>query len=102
MSDKAINPQGKTLVFAYVKAKEGKADELQALLSAAIKNANSDNEPYTLTYRAGRFGDVFRLVEEYDESIGGIEEHKKQEPFQNLLKSGIVADVAIEHFTEFV
>lgn len=81
--------------------------------------------------------DEFRLFEEYDQDIGGIEEHsasradtppspssspsprpspairstscslrstetpaEAQEPFQNLLKSGLVADVKIDFFQE--
>ncbi|GAA6036082.1 hypothetical protein JCM8097_006604 [Rhodosporidiobolus ruineniae] len=92
---------GRTVVFAKAVAHPGKGDELQALLSAAIASANSDKEPYTLTYRAARHGDEFRLFEEYDEDIGGIEAHKAQEPFQNLLKSGLVAEVEIKHYTEF-
>ncbi|GAA5829776.1 hypothetical protein JCM11251_007875 [Rhodosporidiobolus azoricus] len=92
---------GKTLVFAMLRIKQGKGDEFQQLLSAAIKNANSDKEPYTLTYRAGRHGDLFRLVEEYDQDIGGIEEHMKQEPFQKIKASGLVEELKVEHFTEF-
>ncbi|TNY20457.1 hypothetical protein DMC30DRAFT_352258 [Rhodotorula diobovata] len=91
---------GKTVVFATAIAHPGKGDELEKLLAVAIKSANSDKEPYTLTYRCGRHGDEFRLFEEYDQDIGGIEEHKAQEPFQNLLKSGLVADVKIDFFQE--
>ncbi|BGP15369.1 hypothetical protein JCM10213_001439 [Rhodosporidiobolus nylandii] len=92
---------GRTLVFAKAIVHEGKGDEMQALLSKAIANANSDKEPYTLTYRAGRHGDEFRLCEEYDQDLGGIEEHKKQEPFQNLVKSGLVKEIEILFFDEF-
>ncbi|GAA5912179.1 hypothetical protein JCM8208_000925 [Rhodotorula glutinis] len=91
---------GKTVVFARAVAHPGKGDELEKLLAVAVASANSDKEPYTLTYRCGRHGDEFRLFEEYDQDIGGIEEHKAQEPFQNLLKSGLVADVSIEFFQE--
>ncbi|GAA5819969.1 hypothetical protein JCM3770_006808 [Rhodotorula araucariae] len=91
---------GKTVVFAKAVAKPGKGDELQGYLQAAVQSANSDKEPYTLTYRCARHGDEFRLFEEYDQDIGGIEEHKAQEPFQNLIKSGLVADVSIEFFQE--
>ncbi|GAA5976190.1 hypothetical protein JCM11641_001077 [Rhodosporidiobolus odoratus] len=92
---------GVTLVFARAVAHPGKGDELAALLSNAITSANSDKEPYTLTYRAGRKGDDFRLMEEYDQDIGGIEEHKKQEPFQALVKSGLVKDIEILFYDEF-
>jgi hypothetical protein len=53
---------GRTVVFAGVTALPGKADELQALLAAAIANANSDKEPYTLTYRAARHGGAFLFL----------------------------------------
>ncbi|GAA5925918.1 hypothetical protein JCM3775_005150 [Rhodotorula graminis] len=91
---------GKTVVFARVVAKADKGDELEKLLAAAVASANSDKEPYVLTYRCARHGNEFRLFEEYDQDTGGIEEHKAQEPFQNLLKSGLVADVSIEFFQE--
>ncbi|GAA6020655.1 hypothetical protein JCM10207_007812 [Rhodosporidiobolus poonsookiae] len=91
---------GKTLVFARAVAKEGKADELEALLSAAIKNANSDNEPYTELYVCGRHGNEFRLAEKYDQDTGGIEEHMKQPPFQALVKSEVCAEVEILHFNQ--
>ncbi|GAA5859792.1 hypothetical protein JCM8547_007030 [Rhodosporidiobolus lusitaniae] len=100
MSDQPPS-SGKTVVFARVVAKEGQADQLQQLLSAAIKSANSDKEPYTLTYRAVRDGDEFRLFEEYDQSTGGIEAHMAQEPFQAIVKSGIAKDVEIKHYQEF-
>lgn len=47
---------GKTVVFATAIAHPGKGDELEKLLAVAIKSANSDKEPYTLTYRCGRHG----------------------------------------------
>lgn len=55
MADKPPS-SGLCVVFARVVAKEGKADELEKLLQAAVKSANSDKEPYTLTYRCARHG----------------------------------------------
>lgn len=53
MADKP--PQsGLCVVFARVVAHEGKADQLEALITEAIKSARSDKEPYTLTYRCAR------------------------------------------------
>ncbi|GAA5994542.1 putative quinol monooxygenase [Rhodotorula paludigena] len=91
---------GVTLVFARALAKPGKGDEVEKYLLACIENANSDKEPYTHTYRCGRHGDEFRLVEEYDQDLGGIEEHKKQKPFQDLVASGLVAEVEILFYDE--
>ncbi|GAA5904748.1 putative quinol monooxygenase [Sporobolomyces salmoneus] len=97
---------GKTIVFAYATAKEGKADELQKLIAEARASAESDKEPYTLTYRTSRHGDTFAIFEEYDQDVGadglkGIEAHKAQPPFQNLVKSGLVADIDIKFYQEF-
>lgn len=92
---------GLCVVFARVVAKEGKADELEKLLQAAVKSANSDKEPYTKTYRCARHGDEFRLFEEYDQDVeGGIKAHMAQEPFQNLMKSGLAKETEIKFFTE--
>lgn len=55
MADKPPS-SGLCVVFARVVAKEGKADELEKLLQAAVKSANSDKEPYTKTYRCARHG----------------------------------------------
>ena len=60
---------GKTTVFAFATAKEGKADELEKLLAVARKNAESDKEPYTLTYRTNRNGNEFAMFEEYDQDV---------------------------------
>ncbi|GAA5852109.1 hypothetical protein JCM5353_007478 [Sporobolomyces roseus] len=98
---------GKTIVFAYATAKEGKADELQKLLSVARKSGESDKEPYTLTYRTSRHENTFAIFEEYDQDVGddsgakGIEAHKAQPPFQDLLKSGLVAAIDIKFYQEF-
>lgn len=64
MADQAPS-SGKIVVFARAVAKEGKAEELQGLLQEAVRSANSDKEPYTLTYRCARHGDEFRLFEEW-------------------------------------
>ncbi|GAA5882717.1 hypothetical protein JCM16303_006559 [Sporobolomyces ruberrimus] len=97
---------GRTIVFAYATAKEGKADELQKLIAAARKSAESDKEPYTLTYRTSRHENTFAIFEEYDQDIEadgkkGIEAHKAQPPFQDLLKSGLVANIDIKFYNEF-
>lgn len=47
---------GKTVVFARALAHPGKGDELEKLLAVAVASANSDKEPYTLTYRCARHG----------------------------------------------
>ncbi|BGP54997.1 hypothetical protein JCM8202_005989 [Rhodotorula sphaerocarpa] len=100
MADKP--PQsGLCVVFARVVAHEGKADQLEALITEAIKSARSDKEPYTLTYRCARNGDEFRLFEEYDQdNQGGIKSHMAQEPFQNLMKSGLAKETEIKFFQE--
>ncbi|GAA5956573.1 hypothetical protein JCM3765_003488 [Sporobolomyces pararoseus] len=97
---------GKTVVFAFAVAKEGKADELQKLLAEARRSAESDKEPYTLTYRTSRHGNTFAMFEEYDQDIEhegkkGIEAHKAQPPFQALMKSGLVESVDIKCYQEF-
>ncbi|GAA6018447.1 hypothetical protein JCM11491_007001 [Sporobolomyces phaffii] len=98
---------GRTIVFAYATAKEGKADELQKLLAVARKSAESDKEPYTLTYRTSRHNNTFAIFEEYDQDVkgedgkAGIEAHKAQPPFQDLLKSGLVAEIDIKFYNEF-
>ncbi|POY73623.1 hypothetical protein BMF94_3157 [Rhodotorula taiwanensis] len=100
MADQAPS-SGKIVVFARAVAKEGKADELQRLLQEAVRSANSDKEPYTLTYRCARHGDEFRLFEEYDQDIEqGIKSHMAQEPFQNLIKSGLTKEVEIKYYNE--
>ncbi len=61
MADKPPS-SGLCVVFARVVAKEGKADELEKLLQAAVKSANSDKEPYTKTYRCARHGGEPSLI----------------------------------------
>ncbi|GAA5937158.1 uncharacterized protein JCM15063_002827 [Sporobolomyces koalae] len=98
---------GRTTVFAYAIAKEGKADELQKLLAEARKSAESDKEPYTITYRTNRHGNTFAMFEEYDQDVAdaqgnkGIEAHKLCPPFQNLVKSGLVESIDIKFYNEF-
>ncbi|GAA6063017.1 hypothetical protein JCM10212_001796 [Sporobolomyces blumeae] len=98
---------GRTTVFAFVTTKPGKGDEFQKLLSVARQSAESDREPYTLTYRTTRDGDNFAIFEEYDqdkkdsEGRAGIEAHKAQPPFQNLLKSGLAEKLEIKFYQEF-
>ncbi|BGO90956.1 hypothetical protein NBRC10512_002288 [Rhodotorula toruloides] len=91
---------GITVVFARAVAKPGKGDELENLLQHAVASANSDKEPFTLDYRCARHGDEFRLFERYNQDIGGIDAHKSQPAFQNLVKSGLVADIEIKFYNE--
>ncbi|CEQ40565.1 SPOSA6832_02190 [Sporobolomyces salmonicolor] len=104
----ATPPQtGLVTVFAKATAKPGKGDELEQLLVEARKSAESDAEPYTLTYRTSRHGDEFAIFEEYNQDIkdsegrAGIAAHMAAPPFQKLQASGVVADIEIKFYNEF-
>ncbi|GAA5875790.1 hypothetical protein JCM1840_003518 [Sporobolomyces johnsonii] len=98
---------GFVTVFAKATAKPGKGDELEKLLIEARKAAESDAEPYTLTYRTNRHGDEFAIFEEYNQDIkdsegrGGIAAHMAAPPFQKLQASGLISDIDIKFYHEF-
>ncbi|GAA6029083.1 hypothetical protein JCM8097_001585 [Rhodosporidiobolus ruineniae] len=93
MSDKPLNPNGKSY-------DPGKGDELEKYIIECGKSARSELEVETLEFRPFRHGDEFRLLEIFDESIGGFLKHKESKAFQQLSDSGLVASIGIRFYDE--
>ncbi|KAJ8087686.1 hypothetical protein PM082_006521 [Marasmius tenuissimus] len=96
---------GKFIITVEAIAKDGKADELQKLVSTVrAHSTNPQLEPETLTYRVARgFGDEsnkFTLIEEYANKKAW-EYHMTTQEYQNLINSGTFESVTQSFSKEF-
>jgi len=64
-SPSGLKTEDSIILSCQITAKTGKADELAQWLSNLKVHADSDAEPGTLQYHVVRFGDKFRVWEEY-------------------------------------
>ncbi|KAF9262979.1 hypothetical protein L218DRAFT_959808 [Marasmius fiardii PR-910] len=96
--------KSKIIVIAFLTAAEGKADEMQKLLSTLRQHSNSDKEPNALTYRTtrgvGAESNKFTVFEEYADKKA-IEDHVITDVFKALQASGTVASLTAEFREEF-
>ncbi|KAG8990424.1 hypothetical protein FRB90_001757 [Tulasnella sp. 427] len=78
---------GKIIVHVRMKAKEGRADELEQALLKVKASVESDAEPAGITFRVARFQDEILIFEEY-ESAAALGPHSSTEAFKELQKVG--------------
>ncbi|KAK4051340.1 hypothetical protein OIV83_002824 [Microbotryomycetes sp. JL201] len=93
---------GNIILGAFVTAKPGKAEECKKLLLDIRDLAVSDKEPNTLTYRVTQSEEndhVFLIFEEYV-LPDGVKRHAEAEPFQALMRSGVVEKAEIKFYVE--
>ncbi|ESK90650.1 protein tprxl [Moniliophthora roreri MCA 2997] len=97
--------QGKFVLVVVATAAEGKADELQRLITAVSRSSNDpDKEPDTLTFRATRGLGVdsnkFTIIEEY-RNMKAWEFHQSTEAYKTMKESRTIADVTLSFTQEF-
>ncbi|KAK7463415.1 hypothetical protein VKT23_006768 [Stygiomarasmius scandens] len=104
-------PSGKLIIIATLKVKPGNEDRIKEILQGAKKDANSDKEPKTLSYRtalsvssSGQHQSEFVVVEEYLGGRAGVMEHGAQAGSQALLKAreeGVFEEFDLKFYDEF-
>ncbi|PAV22021.1 antibiotic biosynthesis monooxygenase [Pyrrhoderma noxium] len=96
--------KSKFILWATLKAKPGKGDEVQEKLATIRAFAESSAAPKTLTYRTTRYGDDFAIFEEYAEP-SGLVEHKASAEFKALIELSdklLEGPPTVHFFEEFV